>query len=177
MIVRKLRLQQGWSQDQLATLSGLSVRTIQRLERGGSASLESAKALASVFEVDVSTFLPEDSDMTHTELEPKTPTPQAADHPAAPTPTLKDEEREAIRYAKRVKEFYEGLTAFVILALVFSIAALDGWFFGDTDIVLWVFLGVGAGLVVQGLIAFEVIRIGWTDWEKKLVEKRLGRKL
>ena len=56
VIVRKLRLQQGWSQDQLATLSGLSVRTIQRLERGGSASLESAKALASVFEVDVSTF-------------------------------------------------------------------------------------------------------------------------
>ncbi|WP_428831123.1 helix-turn-helix domain-containing protein, partial [Campylobacter coli] len=30
MIVRKLRLQRGWSQDQLATMTGLSVRTIQR---------------------------------------------------------------------------------------------------------------------------------------------------
>lgn len=32
MIVRKLRLQRGWSQEQLATLTGLSVRTIQRIE-------------------------------------------------------------------------------------------------------------------------------------------------
>jgi Predicted transcription factor, homolog of eukaryotic MBF1 len=34
MIVRKLRLQRGWSQDQLAQLSDLSIRTIQRIERG-----------------------------------------------------------------------------------------------------------------------------------------------
>lgn len=33
MIVRKLRLQRGWSQEQLATLTGLSVRTIQRIGR------------------------------------------------------------------------------------------------------------------------------------------------
>ena len=33
MIVRKLRIQRGWSQDQLAQFSGLSVRTIQRIER------------------------------------------------------------------------------------------------------------------------------------------------
>ena len=34
MIVRKLRLQRGWSQEQLAEMSGLSTRTIQRIERG-----------------------------------------------------------------------------------------------------------------------------------------------
>ena len=34
MLIQKLRLQRGWSQEQLAVLSGLSVRTIQRLERG-----------------------------------------------------------------------------------------------------------------------------------------------
>ncbi|WP_309247253.1 helix-turn-helix transcriptional regulator [Shewanella sp. VB17] len=34
MIVRKLRLQRGWSQEHLSQLSGLSVRTIQRIERG-----------------------------------------------------------------------------------------------------------------------------------------------
>lgn len=53
MIVRKLRLQRGWSQDQLATLTGLSVRTIQRIEQGQQPGLESLKALASVFELDV----------------------------------------------------------------------------------------------------------------------------
>ncbi len=40
MLVQKLRLQRGWSQEQLATVSGLSVRTIPRIERGQSASLE-----------------------------------------------------------------------------------------------------------------------------------------
>ena len=51
MLVQKLRLQRGWSQEQLAELSGLSVRTIQRLERGQVASIESLKALAAAFEI------------------------------------------------------------------------------------------------------------------------------
>ncbi len=48
MLIQKLRLQRGWSQEQLAELSGLSVRTIQRLERGQPASVESLKALGAV---------------------------------------------------------------------------------------------------------------------------------
>lgn len=40
-----------WSQDHLAQVSGLGLRTIQRIETRGSASQESIKALASVFEV------------------------------------------------------------------------------------------------------------------------------
>jgi transcriptional regulator with XRE-family HTH domain len=34
MTLQKLRIQKGWSQEQLADLSGSSVRTIQRIERG-----------------------------------------------------------------------------------------------------------------------------------------------
>lgn len=60
MLVRKLRLQRGWSQEHLAELVGVSVRTIQRIERGYSPGLETSKALASVFEVDVSTFTSEE---------------------------------------------------------------------------------------------------------------------
>lgn len=56
MIVRKLRERKNWSQEQLATFSGLNVRTIQRIESGNKASLESLKSLASVFEVDISTL-------------------------------------------------------------------------------------------------------------------------
>ena len=63
MIVRKLRLRNGWSQDQLAELTGVTVRTIQRIERGHKPSLETAKALAAVFEVDHSTFTLENDDM------------------------------------------------------------------------------------------------------------------
>ncbi len=54
MIVKRLRQKNNWSQEQLATMSGLSVRTIQRIESGQSASLETLKSLASVFETDVS---------------------------------------------------------------------------------------------------------------------------
>src|SRR3954471_15539724 len=54
MLIQKLRLQRGWSQEQLAELSGLSVRTIQRLERGDTASVESLKSLGAVFETDFS---------------------------------------------------------------------------------------------------------------------------
>ena len=54
MVVRKLREKRNWSQEQLATMTGLSTRTIQRIESGNKASLESLKALAAVFEVDIS---------------------------------------------------------------------------------------------------------------------------
>ena len=54
MIVKRLRQKHNWSQEQLATMSGLSIRTIQRVESGQSASLETLKSLASVFETDVS---------------------------------------------------------------------------------------------------------------------------
>jgi transcriptional regulator with XRE-family HTH domain len=49
--IQNLRALKCWSQDELATASGLSVRTIQRVEKNGVASLETTKALASVFDV------------------------------------------------------------------------------------------------------------------------------
>ncbi len=56
MILKQLRLSRFLSQEQLAQMSGLSVRTIQRIESGRSPSLESLKCLASVLEVNVSTL-------------------------------------------------------------------------------------------------------------------------
>jgi transcriptional regulator with XRE-family HTH domain len=49
--IQNLRALKCWSQDELATASGLSIRTIQRVEKNGIASLETTKALASVFDV------------------------------------------------------------------------------------------------------------------------------
>jgi transcriptional regulator with XRE-family HTH domain len=47
--VKKLRLDNGWSQDQLARITGLSYRTIQRIEKNGHCSLDSKMALLSAF--------------------------------------------------------------------------------------------------------------------------------
>ena len=41
MILKQLRLSRHLSQEQLATMSGLNVRTIQRIESGHKASVES----------------------------------------------------------------------------------------------------------------------------------------
>ena len=54
MIVKKLRDRNGWTQEQLAECCDLNVRTIQRVESGKKASLETLHSLASVFEVDIS---------------------------------------------------------------------------------------------------------------------------
>ena len=56
MILKQLRISRQLSQEQLALMSGLNVRTIQRIESGQKPSLESLKCLASVLEVDVSTL-------------------------------------------------------------------------------------------------------------------------
>src|SRR5215468_4968867 len=51
--IRAERERRAWSQEHLATVSGLGLRTIQRIEKTGAASFESARALAAVFEVSV----------------------------------------------------------------------------------------------------------------------------
>jgi transcriptional regulator with XRE-family HTH domain len=55
-VIKRLRTKHHYSQEQLAQMSGLSLRTIQRVESGQSASLETLKSLAAVFEVDVDTL-------------------------------------------------------------------------------------------------------------------------
>jgi transcriptional regulator with XRE-family HTH domain len=56
MILKELRISRHLSQDQLAQMSGLNVRTIQRIESGHNASVESLKCLAAALDVDVSTL-------------------------------------------------------------------------------------------------------------------------
>lgn len=51
--IKELRLARAWSQEQLAELAGLSVRTVQRIENGERPGLETLSALAAVFEVSV----------------------------------------------------------------------------------------------------------------------------
>jgi transcriptional regulator with XRE-family HTH domain len=52
-LLRAEREKKAWSQDHLARASGLGLRTIQRIETSGSASFESALAIASSLEIDV----------------------------------------------------------------------------------------------------------------------------
>ena len=51
--IKAERARRAWSQEHLAEVSGLGLRTIQRIEKTGAASYESARSLAAVFEIDV----------------------------------------------------------------------------------------------------------------------------
>ena len=50
-LIVRLRKERSWSQDELSAASGLNLRTIQRIEKDASASLQSKKALAAAFDI------------------------------------------------------------------------------------------------------------------------------
>lgn len=56
MSLKALRQAKGWSQAELARISDLSERTIQRIESGRPASLEAVKALAASFDLSSEAF-------------------------------------------------------------------------------------------------------------------------
>jgi transcriptional regulator with XRE-family HTH domain len=157
MLIQTLRLKRGWSQQQLAEASGLSTRTVQRLEAGFPASTESLKSLAAVFEVDFSTLKPE-SEMN------------------AETSSLSEkQEKEAFRHVRKLRGFYVHVFQYVMvvgLLTVINIAVSPRF-----PWVLWVIAGWGLGLLSH---AFAVFRPSWVlgpQWERDQVEKRLGRSL
>ena len=51
-LIVKLRKERSWSQDELAIAAGLNLRTVQRVEKYASASLQSKKALAAALDID-----------------------------------------------------------------------------------------------------------------------------
>ena len=55
MPLKNMRLARGWSQEDLAAASGLSARTIQRIETGHRPGLETRKSLAA-FDTDVASL-------------------------------------------------------------------------------------------------------------------------
>lgn len=55
------RKKHGWTQEQLSDISGVAVRTIQRLENGKPAALSSLQALAAAFKCDIQDIIDEDT--------------------------------------------------------------------------------------------------------------------
>lgn len=56
-VIRKMREVFQWSQETLAELAGLNVRTVQRVENAKSASIDTRRALARAFDIeDIDTF-------------------------------------------------------------------------------------------------------------------------
>jgi transcriptional regulator with XRE-family HTH domain len=156
MLIQKLRLQRGWSQEQLAELSGLSVRTIQRLERGQPASVESLKALGAAFEVDFSDLKEPDMNATTSQ-------------------SVSNDEVLALAHVRKLRGFYIHLAQyFIIIAFLTVVNLMTSrhyyW-------VVWAALGWGVGILFHGLRVFDRVPFLSGQWERQQVEKYLGRKL
>ena len=88
MSIKQRRLEKGWSQEELARHSGLSTRTIQRIEGGQRAGLETLKCLAAVFETSISDLMQEQA------------MPDQEQAGQSKQPMINKIEREAIEFAQ-----------------------------------------------------------------------------
>ncbi len=158
MIVRKLRLERGLSQEQLASMAGVSVRALQRIERGANASAETLKCLAAVLETDFSA-LRQEQDMT-----------TAAN---TPLPSLPEDEQQAMEYVRDIRSFYIHALQYVVV--IAGLAAINLFTSPGYLWFLWAAFGWGIGLAVHGLSVFEIVNLFGGSWEKQQVAKRLAR--
>ncbi|ELQ6224757.1 helix-turn-helix domain-containing protein [Cronobacter turicensis] len=149
--IRALRLARAWSQEQLAELSAVSVRTIQRIEKGEPPSLETLSALAAVFE---------------TRVEELTGAPLQAAGP------LDDAVLIARRRLYEEGRFYRSLTT--ALVVCFGLFLLNRFTAPESHWSLWVVLIWGGLLVVKGLRLF-LLR-GWIEqWQQQRLQKLLRK--
>jgi transcriptional regulator with XRE-family HTH domain len=130
--IKEMRLERHWSQDQLAEMSGLSIRTIQRIENGENAGLESLKALAAVFEINIA-----DSDKKK-EIE---------------------QVREEEAYVQKVKGFYKLLAIAVMSLIVPLILAANDT--ANWSTLGWIFISWVVILSVYSLNMFDFFGEKW----------------
>ena len=156
LLIQKLRLQRGWSQEQLAEITGLSVRTIQRIERGQTPSAESLKAVAAVLEVDFGAL--REAHMT----------------PSA-NQSVSADEALALARVRKIKGFYIHVIEYVLIVgflVAVNLLTSPRYFW-----VLWAAIPWALALGLYGLRVFDRIPFLNADWERRAVERYLGRKL
>jgi len=156
MSIQKRRLDSGWSQEYLALHSGLSVRTIQRIEKGKRASLESLKCLAAVFETSVSKLVQEQT-MTNTQT--------TNQH------FIDQVEKEAIAYVQNLKAFHMNWITFTIIIPLLYILNMK-----LSPEFLWVLivgLAWGFAIVLHALVMFGLFSVFGGKWEQREFQKRM----
>jgi len=144
--IKKLRLERHWSQDQLSEMSGLSIRTIQRIENGENAGLESLKSLAAVFEINIA-----DSDKKE-EME-----------------QIRKEEE----YVQNLKGFYKFLALAIFSLVVFFFIAIvdsdsEGWY-----LFFYMLIFYALGL---GFYSLNVFDFFGEEWKQIMVNKKFKKK-
>lgn len=152
--IKTLRLARAWSQEQLAELSSLSVRTVQRIENGERASLETLSAIAAAFGVNVAELMPEESEQ-HLSGE-----------------SLEQRIQDAKQQVWQESRFWRGFILFIVVnAGLFALNRINS---PETHWFLWPLLIWGALLIVRALKVFW-LRDRWQRWEQARIQRVLRR--
>jgi len=152
MSIKELRAAKGWTQAQLAEFSGLSQRTIQRLEKGQAATAETAKCLAAVFEVPIAELgLTEALDETR----------------------LSEEEQKELENIRKIRHFIVELIAYLIIVPLICFASYVHN--GEIRNGLGLAVGWGFWLAYQVIDLFDTKAFFGVNWEKRQLDKRMGR--
>lgn len=157
MSIQQLRRDHGWTQEQLAQHAGLSVRTVQRIERGDPATLETLKCLAAVFETSVSRLIQEQN---------MTPTVSADEKRFT-----ERREREAIDYVNNLKGLYVHCIVFAVV--VPCLAIFNLWVTPNQIWVGWAAVPWALAIGLQAVLTFGTFRFLGADWEQRNFEKRM----
>ncbi len=159
MSVQSLRRNKGWSQEDLALHAGVSARTIQRIEAGHAASLETLKCLAAVLETSVSDLITENNDMTETAPEPK--------H------TLSTEEASAISWVKNLRAFHlHWISYFPVMGILLI---LNHILIQEMDIIIMIAALWAGAIVLHAAVLYGLFGLFGAQWEQREFKKRLGR--
>ncbi|NVJ71152.1 MAG: helix-turn-helix domain-containing protein [Alphaproteobacteria bacterium] len=160
MSIKERRIQRGWSQEHLAQVTGLSARTIQRIEAGRKPGLDSLQALAAVFETDTATLI-EEYTMTNTDSEAI----EAYSYNAA-----RQEEDE---YVQNIKAFR--LNA-IIFCLIMPVMILINLTLSPSYLwVKWLALFWLASFVLHAFVIKLLFGVFDTKWEKRMAEEYRNR--
>tara|TARA_R110000737_G_scaffold297024_1_gene303657 strand:+ start:86 stop:550 length:465 start_codon:yes stop_codon:yes gene_type:complete len=144
--IKKMRLERHWSQEQLAEMSGLSIRTIQRIENGENAGLESLKSLAAVFDTNIA-----DSDKKEEA----------------------EQIRKEEEYVQNVKGFYKILVLAIFSLVTFFIIAIfesdsEGWFLFFYMLIFWA--------LFLGIYSINYFDFFGEEWKRKIINKKFKKK-
>lgn len=147
--IRPLRLEKGWSQEQLATIAGLSTRTVQRIENGEQASLETLTAIAAALGV------------------------QVRDLNAQPQQTMEEPDEQRIR--RQVAAEGKLLSMAVRFAVIGVMLFAINWFTHPHYLwSLWAIGGMGLALVMRAVRTL-LLRNAFSRWQEQRLAQKLRR--
>ncbi|MCW6022687.1 helix-turn-helix domain-containing protein [Serratia marcescens] len=149
--IRPLRLEKGWSQEQLATIAGLSTRTVQRIENGEQASLETLTAIAAALGV------------------------QVRDLNAQPQQTMEEKAPDEQRLRRQVAAEGKLLSMAVRFAVIGVMLFAINWFTHPHYLwSLWAIGGMSLALVMRAVRTL-LLRNVFSRWQEQRLAQKLRR--